>query len=453
MPQPHAQPIDANEARLRRELGAVLAIAVTVNAMVGTGIFRLAPNVLQLAGSSAAALGVWAAGGVIALCGALCISELAAALPRAGGIYPYLRHAYGRTVAFWYGWTRLTLLGPAAAGSFARLAAESLGAALGWGPDPTRDTLVAALVLVACTLVNLSGVRTASTEQAILTALKFAGLIVLALACLTTASPAPEAQGPDLLTVFTVGGALSALVSVMWTYDGWADVSSLAGETRRPGRTMPIALVVGTSVVTAVYVLVNLGYLNVLGAGGVAASTSGADMVAMRAAEVSFGVQGRRVLAALVFTSCLGACMVGILTGSRVFVSMASDGFWRWLGHVSPRTGVPSRAVVIGCGLGIVYLSFRSFEQLTDSFVAGMFPFYILAVVAVLLLRRRQPELLRPFRTPLYPLVALIFLIGASALLWGALRDVQGVAFAAFGVMLAGLPIGFAMRRFGSAPV
>jgi APA family basic amino acid/polyamine antiporter len=105
------------------------------------------------------------------------------------------------------------------------------------------------------------------------------------------------------------------------------------------------------------------------------------------------------------------------------------------------------RAVLIGCGSGIVYLSFRSFEQLTDSFVAGMFPFYMLAVVAVLLLRRRQPELPRPFRTPLYPLVAGVFLLGASALLFGAARDVHGIAFAAFGVMLLGLPLGFALSR------
>jgi len=449
MSQP--QQLDANEARLRRELGVVLAAAVTVNAMVGTGIFRLAPNVLQLAGSSTAALAVWVAGGVISLCGALCIAELAAALPRAGGIYPYLRHAYGRVVAFWYGWTRLTLLGPAAAGSFARLAAESLGAVLGWAPDAGRDTLVAVAVLVGCTLVNLSGVRTASTEQAILTALKFAGLTVLALACLSSSSSAAVPPDPDSLARFAIGGAFSALVSVMWTYDGWADVSSLAGESRQPGRTMPIALVAGTGVVTAVFVLVNVGYLHVLGAGGVAASGSGSEMVAMRAAELSLGEHGRRVLAALVFTSCLGTCMVGILTGSRVYVSMASDGFWRWLGHVSPRTGVPARAVVIGCGLGIVYLSFRSFEQLTDSFVSGMFPFYMLAVVAVLLLRRRQPELPRPFRTPLYPLLALVFLLGASALLWGAARDVHGIAFAAFGVMLLGLPLGFALSRRATA--
>jgi APA family basic amino acid/polyamine antiporter len=435
-----------NEARLRRDLGTWLAIAVTVNAMVGTGIFRLAPRVLELSGSSGTALGVWAFGGVISLCGALCMSELSAAMPRAGGIYEYLRRAYGPTIAFWYGWTRLTLLGPSAAGSFARLAAESLAATLGLAPNAARDGMVAAAVLIGCTLVNLSGVRVATSEQAVLSALKLAGIVLLGAACLVAPEAAPV-RAP-ITEALPWGGAFAALVSVMWSYDGWADMSSLSAEARDPGRTLPRALFGGTLLVTLAYVLVNIGYLRVLGEAGLSASGSGADMVAMRAAEAALGESGRRVLGALVFASCLGACMVGVLTGSRVFVSMASDGlFIRWLGHVSEERGVPARAVLLTSVLGVVYLSFRSFEQLTDSFVAGMFPFYILAVVALFLLRRRAPELARPFKTPLYPLTPLVFLAGAFGLLWGAMRDVSGVAYVAFAVMLLGLPVGWFVQR------
>jgi APA family basic amino acid/polyamine antiporter len=439
-----------NEARLRRDLGTWLAVAVTVNAMVGTGIFRLAPRVLELSGSTAAALGAWTLGGVISLCGALCMSELSAAMPRAGGIYEYLRRAYGPSFAFWYGWTRLTLLGPSAAGSFARLAAESLAATLGLGPDAARDSVVAAAVLITCTLVNLSGVRTATTEQAVLSALKLAGLVLLGAACLV--APSAEASAPvqpdAVLGALPWAGVFAALVSVMWSYDGWADMSSLSAEAERPGHTLPRALFGGTLLVTLAYVLVNVGYVRVLGEAGLSASGSGADMVAMRAAEAALGAPGRRVLGALVFASCLGACMVGVLTGSRVFVSMASDGlFIRWLGHVSERNGVPSRAVVMTSVLGVIYLSFRSFEQLTDSFVAGMFPFYILAVVALFVLRRREPALPRPFRTPLYPLVAMVFLVGAFGLLWGALQQVSGLAYVAFAVMLLGLPLGWLLQR------
>jgi APA family basic amino acid/polyamine antiporter len=234
----------------------------------------------------------------------------------------------------------------------------------------------------------------------------------------------------------------------MWSYDGWADVSSLSAEAREPGRTLPRALFLGTLAVTAAYVLVNVGYVRVLGEAGIAASGSGADMVAMKAAELALGEGGRRILAALVFSSCVGACMVGVLTGSRVFVSMAADGlFVHRLGVVSVRNGAPVPAVLLTSALGVVYLSVRSFEQLTDSFVAGMFPFYILAVLSLFVLRRREPALPRPFRTPFAPGVAAVFLLGAFGLLWGALGDVHGVAYAAFGVMLAGLPLGVWVAR------
>lgn len=438
-------PATENEGRLRRDLGTTLAIAVTVNAMVGTGIFRLAPNVLRLVGGSGSlALGAWITGGVISLCGALCMGELAAAMPRAGGIYEYLRRAYGPAFAFWFGWTRLWLLGPSAAGSFARLAAESLAAALGAAPSADRDAKLAILVLVACTLANLTTVRRASIEQAVLSALKVAGLFALGVACIVgTRAPEAVAAAP-VLGASATSAAMAALVSVMWSYDGWSDASTLAGEARNPARTLPRAFLIGTVVVTLAYVLVNVGYLRILGEAGVAASTTGADMVAMRAAEQVFGDVGRRILAALVFASCVGACMVGMLTGSRVFVSMASDGlFLRFLGHVSKRNGTPGRAVIMTTVLGIGYLSFRSFEQLTDGFVAGMFPFYVLAVLAIPILRRREPSLERPFRAPLFPLVGGLFIAGSCALLWGAFQQLTEVALIALGVMITGLPVGF----------
>lgn len=441
-----------DEARLRRDLGSWLATAVTVNAMVGTGIFRLAPTIVRLSGSLERALWAWLAGGLISLCGALCMAELATRMPRAGGIYEYLRRAYGPTIAFWYGWTRLWLLGPSAAGSFARLAAESLAACLGWAQDDTRDTTVACSVLLVCTLVNLRSVRAASSGQAVLTAIKLAGLLVLALACLV-AEAHPSETSSDLLTPPTWSGLCAALVSVMWAYDGWADVASLSGETRAPARTLPRAFLAGTLAVTLAYVLVNLGYARVLGSAGLVASTSGSDMVAMNAAAGAFGAHGRRALSALVFTSCVGACTVGVLTGSRVFVSMASDRLiLRALGKVSPRTGAPLRAVLLTAVLGMTYLSVRSFEQLTNAFVAGMFPFYMLAIVAVGLVRQRAADGApsddaRPFRTPLYPLVAGLFLAGALALLYGAAADVTTMTYVACAVMLAGLPIGWLVQR------
>jgi len=438
----------ADEARLRRDLGTWLAMAITVNAMVGTGVFRLAPTILRLSGSLTHALLAWLAGGFVALCGALCMAELATSMPRAGGIYEYLRQAYGPTIGFWYGWTRLWLLGPSAAGSYARLAAEALGATFGWAPSALRDTLVACTVLGVCTLVNMRGVRAASAGQAVLTAIKLAGLVLLGLACLVATPSADVPSAVPSLAAPSWAGLCAALVSVMWAYDGWADVASLSGEAREPARTLPRALVIGTAVVTVGYLLVNLGYARVLGTAGLAASTEGANMVAMNAADAALGAHGRRVLAALVFTSCVGACTVGVLTGSRVFVSMASDGLLvRWLGYVSPRNGAPLRAVVLVSSLGMIYLSARTFEQLTNAFVAGMFPFYLLAIVAVAVMRRRAPAREGTFRAPVYPLLAALFSAGTLALLWGSASELTPMTAVATGIMLAGLPVGYLAQR------
>jgi APA family basic amino acid/polyamine antiporter len=444
--------VEVGEARLRRELGVPLGVVITVNAMIGTGIFRLSPQVAELAGGVRPALFVWIAGGVVSLAGALCIGGLGAAMPRAGGIYEYLRRAWGPTTAFVYGWARLFLLGPSAAGSFSRLASVAAIEAFGLPPDARLETAVAIGILAACIASNLSGVRASSTTQAVITALKYLGTVGLAVACLALpilphAAPPTAAPSPELAPAGgALLGVLAALVSVMWSYDGWADLSALGGEVRAPERTLPRALVAGVAAVTVLYVLVNLAYERTLGLEGILASQGTGQLVATNAIAMTLGDAGRRALAALVFLSCVGACMVGVLTGSRVFVAMAADGlFLRALGRVDAR-GVPARAVWLTGLFGAVYVSFRSFEQLAESFVVGAFPFYFLAVAGVFVLRRR-PELAGALRVPLHPFSTVVFLVGAALLLVGALADVEGIAAWAFGVVLLGIPVGWLFRR------
>ncbi len=445
-PIPTGAPDPRGEGAMRRDIGVVLGVFLVVNATIGTGIFKTPAKVARLAGSLPAALWTWAAGGVIALAGALTLAELAAALPRTGGIYEYLRRAYGRPLAFLFGWTKLTLLIPSAVGSFAKLAAEASASLLGWPPDARRDARVALAFLVVAGAANLAGVRASATQQAALTALKYLGVAALAvfglaLAVHGTVPPPPKAEpyhdAPSLM------GCAAALVSVMWAYDGWADLSSLSGEVRRPEKSLPRALAVGTLAIVAVYLAANFGYARALGLDGLRQSTIGDHMAAAHLATLTVGAAGRRLLSAVILVSCLGGCMSSLLTGSRVFVPLATDGiFLRWLGAVSPRTRVPSRAVLVATALGAVYVSVRSFEQLTDAFVVGYFPFYILAVAAVFVLRAREPSLPRPFRVPGFPVTPALFLVGAFTLLWGAFHDVDRTALYAFAVMLAGLPVG-----------
>ncbi len=429
-----------------RELGVWLGSFIVVNATIGTGIFKTPAKVARLAGSIEAYLGVWITGGLIALCGALTIAELAAALPRTGGIYEYLRRAYGPTAAFLFGWTTLTLLIPSAVGSFARLASEAIVALLGVESSRTIESAIAIALIAVCAAANLTRVDNTVRGQSMIAAAKYTGVLVLALAGLLLPIaagfevPVPDPPLPTN-TGFTIGGFATALVSVMWAYDGWADLSRVSGEVRDPEKTLPRALVIGTAAILFVYLAANLGYVRAIGLTGLQHSTTGMNIPAANVATATMGPIGYRVLTTLVIVSCVGCCMTTLLTAPRVFVAMATDGlFPKAIGAVTER-GVPGRAIAITALVGALYVTFRSFEQLTDAFVAGFFPFYMAAVIAVPVLRRREPDLARPFRVPLYPVVPIVFLIGAGALLIGSLLDADRTAVLAFAIMFAGWPL------------
>ena len=442
---------DDGERRLRRDVGGWLAALIVVNATIGTGIFKTPAHVARSAGSTSAALVVWGAGAAVALSGALSLAELAASMPRTGGLYEYIRRAFGRGPAFLLGWTKLTLLMPSSIGGFARLAAEATASALGLAPEARRDAIVAAAFVAASTAANLAGVRANATQQAIITIAKYAGVLLVGIVgCLAAPRAGPDVlpmpDGAPFATAPTALGLFAALVSVMWAYDGWADLSLLAGEVRSPSRVLPRALIGGTLAVAVAYLVANAGYARILGIEGLRRSGTGGETVAANLATLTLGDGGRRGVSLLVLVSCVGGCMSTLLTSPRMLVALAADGlFPRAVGEVSPR-GVPRTAVVLGGVLGVVFVSFRSFEQLTDAFVFGFFPFYMAAVSAVFVLRRREPEMPRPFRVPGYPLTPLVFLAGASAVIAGSLGGADASAAFAFAVMGAGIPMYFAWK-------
>ncbi|MDQ3031135.1 MAG: amino acid permease [Myxococcota bacterium] len=444
------------ERALRRELGAIAAAAIVINATIGTGIFKKPAEVARQAGSIEASLLVWAAGAAVALAGALCFAELSSSMPRTGGIYEYLRRAWGPRLAFLYGWAKITLLLPSAVGSFALLASESIAALAGWPSDRGRDAVIAVLVIAACAAVNVIGVRASALQQALITSVKYLGVVFLAvLGLLAPLVIGAEVPVPDPMPAYheapSAVGLFAALVAAMWAYDGWADLSSLAGETKNPGRTLPRALLVGTAAVGVAYLLANVGYARVLGLEGLRRSTDGSGMAAAHLATLTLGAAGRALLAALVLVSCVGGCMASLLTNSRTFVPMATDGvFSQWLGRVWERTGVPANAIGVGALLGAIYVSSRSFEQLTDAFVVGYFPFYALAVIGLFRMRRKEPELPRPFRVPLHPLPAIVFLAGAACVMAGATTGLDGSTAIATAVILAGVPVSFFWIRGGA---
>jgi amino acid transporter len=428
---------------LPRRLGLWSAVAVLVGSTIGSGIFRVPSTVAADVGTVGAMILLWVLGAAIALFGALTLAELAALFPRSGGIYVFLREAYGPMPAFLFGWTELLVIRPSALGGIAMLFAEYVQTFV-----PITQTgvkLVAAGAIVTLATANILSVRWGALVQNASTAAKAATLVGLAaVAFLFGDGSAGALAAPIEWQPLTWGGFGIALVAVMWAYDGWADLTFMAGEVKDPARVLPRALLGGTAAVIAIYLVVNAAYLYVLPVSEMA----GRPLVAADAARTVFGQAGAAIVAAMVMLSAFGALNGSTMTGPRIFYAMADDGlFFRPIAAVHPRYKTPFAAIALAAALGIGYVSIRSFEQLADAFILGIWPFYALAVGAVFLLRRRRPDLERPYRAWGYPVVPLVFLLASVAMLANAVVEEPGQTLFGFGVILLGIPVFWFWKR------
>jgi len=431
-------PGGASGDRLPRRLGVWSAAAILVGATIGSGIFRVPSVVAADAGAVGASLVLWLLGALITLCAALSMAELAVMFPRAGGTYVYLREAYGPGAAFVFGWTRLLLIQPAVLGGIALIFAAYVQAFVPLSDAGVRAVAAGAVLVLAA--ANYRSVLWGAAIQNASTAAKLAALAALAVlaflfADLSTGGLAGDRTG---LTPESWGGFGLALIAVLWSYDGWGELLYAAGEVKDPGRNMPRALIGGSLAVAAVYLLVNVAYFWVLPVDEVAAS----ELVAADAATRVFGQAGASAVAALVMLSTFGALNGALMGGPRVFYALAEDGlFFRKVGEVHPRFETPHVAIALAGALGVAYVSVRTFEQLAEAFILGLWPFYILVVWAVFRLRRTRPAHPRPYRTWGYPWVPLVFLLASVAMLLNALiRQPLSTAYS-FGIILAGVPV------------
>ena len=424
--------------RLPRRLGLGSAVAVLVGTTIGSGIFRVPAGVAGTLGVPGPVIVAWVLGGVVALAGALAIAELAAALPRSGGVFTFLLEAFGPLPAFLFGWSELTVIRASALGAIATIFAEYLGYFLHLDPPTVRRVAAAAIVVIGC--LNYAGVRAASAVMNVVTVAKFAAVALLGLLAFT----ASEGSAAHFTPLWTGGLPLSliatALVPIMWTYDGWADLAFLGGEVRDPGRTLPRALILGTAAIVAVYLLLNAAYIYLVPLPEMAAS----KLVAATAAEriPLLGGAGGAVVSALVMVSCFGTLNGSMMTGPRIFFAMADRGlFFPAIARVSPRFQSPSVAIGLATALGVVYVLFNDFQQLADKFVLGIWPFYALAVAGVYVLRRTRPGLPRPYRTLGYPVTPAIFLVASVGMVANALVTDPVNTGVTFAIVLAGVPV------------
>lgn len=436
--------VPLQEDRLPRTLGLWSAVAILVGITIGSGIFRVPAEIAAAVGSPVAFLGVWVLGGVVTLTGALAIAELAAMFPRSGGVLSYLHEAWGPFPAFLAGWAELTVIRASAVGGIATIFAEYADRLLVGVELPVQWVAAATILLIA--FLNWLGVSYASALMNVTTILKYGALIGLtlfafgagqgAMANLTTVDPAVAV---GISAIFT------ALVPVMWTYDGWSNLAAVGGEVKDPGRNLPKALIVGTVAIVAIYLVINAAYLYLVPIG----EMPGVQLVAATAAEriPYFGAAGAAIISGIVMLSTFGATNGSILTGPRIWFAMADRGlFFPVLARVSPRFQTPSVAIWAAAAVSVIYVLQNDFAALANKFILGSWPFYALAVLGVYRLRARRPDAPRPYRTLGYPLTPAIFLLASVLMVGNAFYTEPadtGVTFAIIGV---GIPVYFAWR-------
>jgi APA family basic amino acid/polyamine antiporter len=436
---------DAWGERLPRHLGLWSAVAVLVGSTIGSGIFRVPASVADRLQEPGPVLLAWILGGLIALFGALTIAELAGALPRSGGVFAYILEAFGPLPAFLFGWSELAVIRASALGAIATIFAEYLGYFIRLTPMQVR--VVAAAAVVAVGLLNYLGVSRAAVVMNLTTIAKYGALAALGF----LAFGAGDGNWEHFTPAWSGGLNLSlmgtALIAIMWTYDGWADLSFMGGEIKNPGRTLPMALIVGTFSILVIYLLLNVAYVYLVPLPEMAKS----PLIAATAAE-RIPILGRyagAIISLVVMISCFGTLHGSMMTGPRIFFAMSDRGlFFQSIARVSPRYQSPSVAIWLATGLGVVYVLLNDFQQLADKFILGIWPFYALAVGAVFVLRRTRPDLPRPYRTWGYPIVPMLFLLASVGMMLNALWTDPMNTGVTFGIILLGMPVYLAWRAW-----
>ncbi|MFZ1907357.1 MAG: amino acid permease [Steroidobacteraceae bacterium] len=470
LPAPLSKPTGAD---LRRGLSSLHVIAIVVSAMIGVGIFIRSASMMQGVGTAPLLVIAWIAGGLLTLAGALSYAELCTLMPRAGGEYVFLREAFGGRVAFLFGWMRFVVgagLTAAIAVGVATFLADafSLSGAwwqssmrvfgfqwqLEWGP---RQVISLSAIAVLAGL-NCRSVTTSGNTQSVFAGFKVAVLFVLIVsAALASHSPGVVQPTTTSSTSVAHGGFALAVLGALQAYNGWVFVAMMSGEVADFRRNYARDIIVGTLIVIALYVLINIGYVKVLSVSEISLSNSAAhpdaQSVGAKLARVLFGSSAGAVMAVAFAVSALGALHCSLLSIPRIFYAMARDGlFPRAFACVDRRTSVPRTAIVCFAIWVAVLTLIGGYDRLGNMAIFAAYLFYCCNVVGLMVLRRRWPNAKRPFAVPAYPWIPLAFLLGSLAMLAATVARGAPEVIAALGLLALGLPVYGMFRRISGRP-
>ncbi len=442
--------ITSKSPALLRELGVREAGAIVVGTIIGSGIFLVPAEMMQAVGSAKLVYLAWIVGGALSMAGAITYAELGAMKPQAGGEYVYIRDAYGPLPAFLYAWTWFVIAKPGSVATIATGIVRILGtfAVLGFLNETaarvplaiTYGQLVAIGAAGLITWLNYIGVKRAGEFQWVFTVLKVVMIVGVGVVGFTAAS----GTWRNFSTYFVgatggVAGFMAALVAALWAYDGWNDLNMVSGEIKHPEKTIPIALIAGVGIVAVLYMLNNAAVQYVLPADQIAASPRPSS----DATAIAVGLWGAAVVSLGMALSMLVGLNGTIMSGARVPYAMARDGyFFRAMADVHPRFHTPSVALLVQLGLSIVLLLFaRSFRELFSLTIFAEWLFYMIAASTVFVLRVKEPNAPRPYRTWGYPVVPGVFVIVAAVLLFYTFTANLRNSLWGCAVILSGIPI------------
>jgi len=458
-PSSQTQPVMAN---LPRVLGASQATAIVVGTVIGSGIFLVPSEMMRDTGSSALVYLAWIAGGLLSLFGAMTYAELGAMLPYAGGGYVLLRGAYGDTPAFLYMWTWFAVAKPASAAAITIGLARTLeffpafhglgNQAIGAPIHLLWSQIFAISVVWFMTGLNYLGVKKAGNFQLVFTILK--AILILIVVALCFASASGSLSNFSTTLPHAVGGFrgfMLALIATLWAYDGWPDLTILSGEIKRPGRSLPIALIGGLCIVGFLYMATNAAMQYILSATQIAAS----ERPAVAALAVVAGPVGAGFVAAAMALSIFVTLNGTVMSGARVPFAAARDRlFIRHFARISPRFQSPSTSLAIqGMLATLLLLIFSQFEKQFDLAIFAEWIFYLLIATTIFVYRRKRPDLKRPYKVWGYPLLPAVFcLCGVPVLVYCFLGNLKG-SLIGLALILLGLPVLWLVRRQYGASV
>ena len=457
--------------QLIRGLGLIAAISVNVANIIGTGVFLKARVMTCNVGTPGKALIVWVIAGCLSLAGALTYAELLAMMPRAAGEYGIIRDAYGRPLGFIYGWAQFLIARTASAAALAVGFAIFLNDLVKGALDTVyfkytfpgghvvsfgRLQVVALSAIIVTTLINCAAVRVSGGVASVLTGMKLVLLLGIGFGAffysggdwghLGMANTGGLCEGVAITTGGMAGFA-AAMLGALWAYDGWNNITFLAGEVKNPARNLPLALIGGGLVVMGLYLFVNVNYFHVLSPTELA-NVPASSSVAAEVVKRLLGAGAVTLMAAAMMTSSFGALHASLLATARIPYALAKDGLIiKSLAHVSPRTHVPVRALMVQMFWACIVALSGSYDTITDYAIFALTLFYILVAASIFLFRKRMPDAERSYRTWGYPFVPIVFICVSGWLIYQTIRNTPQQSAIGLGLILLGLPVYWLLQR------